>query len=449
MSDEYYYEDEQYTYDDDGVCEQEDTWETLIENKYAVAKSSMDADPHEAVTLFLEVVAEDQEKGRWTFKALKMLARTCQRARRYQDMITYYQRALDFQYSGKTRSDTEKAVNKFLERCATVPADFMEAVYAQTAATLERDLRTFEKLWFNVCLKYVELLLQQKQFDRALQQLVPLRTWCSAGEQAEQRKATQRIQLYAVEIQVFSERQDNSKLRELYSLASQAMEHSIAPPKVGGTIKECGGKMFMRQGLWTEATSAFGQAFRYFDDAGDARRLANLKYLVLSSMLSSAAIDPFASNETKSFQSDPEIRCMTELIRACQNNDIHTFERLLKDTQNSQSLLRDPLIARYLQPLILQVRKQVLVQMAGSYRTIKLSRIAEELSVDEREAEALAIALILDDKIVGKVDQSSGVLKLHDLNAQRDDAVLSSLNEWCAAMTKLSGQQLSSAIIIH
>lgn len=53
------------------------------------------------------------------------------------------------------------------------------------------------------------------------------------------------------------------------------------------------------------------------------------RYLVLANMLMESSINPFDSQETKPYQSDPEIVAMTNLIAAYQGKKIKTFERIL------------------------------------------------------------------------------------------------------------------------
>mmetsp|Transcript_22939 Transcript_22939/g.26626 ORF Transcript_22939/g.26626 Transcript_22939/m.26626 type:complete len:247 (+) Transcript_22939:1-741(+) len=181
---------------------------------------------------------------------------------------------------------------------------------------------------------------------------------------------------------------------------------------MAGTIRECGGKMYLRQGLWQEAATAFQQAFRAFDDAGDPRRLSNLKYLVLSSMLSASTIDPFASQETRSFQNDPEIKCMVDMIAASRTGDMKAFERVLKDSNHQRALMQDVFLQRYLQPLLRGVRLEALTKFLSAYQRVSLSRIADELCMSPAEAETLVVSLIVDAKISAKIDQAAGVVEM-------------------------------------
>ena len=443
--DEYYYEDE-YVYEggdaDGGGGEEEETWETKVENKYADAKALIDTRPQEAVRQLQEVIAEDEDRAKWTFKALKMIARTYQRSRQYPEMVAAFEKMINFNFSGKNRNDTEKAINKFLDRCGiAVPSDIMAQVYRVSLVLLTKEVKNYEKLWFNVEMRLLQLLLQKGDYEQVLEGLNPLRQWCfveslaAASPAVDQRKGSQFLQLLSVEIQIYSERNELAKLRQLYQ-ASLGIDTAMPSPRVVGIIKECGGKMFMRQCEWRSAYDCFTQAFRAFDEAGDARRIACLKYLVLACMLSGSSINPFDTNEAKSYQHDSEIKAMTELIDACTKNDLKAFERVLKDKKNAKSILEDSFVMSYLAPLMRRVRLQVLLVLTKPYSRMYLARIAQELSVTVEEAEEYCVAAILDGKLRGKVDQASGALLMDRSDSADDKKRFGALSTWLDATAK-------------
>lgn len=76
--------------------------------------------------------------------------------------------------------------------------------------------------------------------------------------------------------------------------------------------------MHLRNGEFTKAHSDFFEAFKSYDESGSVRRILCLKYLVLASMLMKSEINPFDSQETKSFCNEPEIVIMTKLVEAYQ-----------------------------------------------------------------------------------------------------------------------------------
>ena len=95
-------------------------------------------------------------------------------------------------------------------------------------------------------------------------------------------------------------------------------------------IRECGGKMHMREQEWQSAFSDFFEAFKLYDEAGDPRRVSVLKYMVLASMLSQSEVDVFEAQETKAYANNAEIQAMTSLIQAYQARQVDEFLRILR-----------------------------------------------------------------------------------------------------------------------
>jgi len=59
-----------------------------------------------------------------------------------------------------------------------------------------------------------------------------------------------------MEIQMYTEQRNNKKLKQLYQKAL-AVKSAIPHPRILGIIRECGGKMHMRDQLWSEAATDF------------------------------------------------------------------------------------------------------------------------------------------------------------------------------------------------
>jgi hypothetical protein len=70
-----------------------------------------------------------------------------------------------------------------------------------------------------------------------------------------------------------------------------------------------------------------------------------------------------------------------------------------------RSIYDDPFIAAYLDDLLKNIRTQVLLQLIKPYTCIGLPSIAAQLNIPETEVEFLCVSLILDNRIVGKIDQ--------------------------------------------
>ena len=131
-------------------------------------------------------------------------------------------------------------------------------------------------------------------------------------------QGTQLLEIYALEIQMYTARKNNKELKKLYE-ASLQIKSAIAHPLIMGVIRECGGttlfdaisrllcdfqyfnnfmlysfafplsqspgKMHLREGEYNFAHTDFFEAFKNYDESGSVRRTTCLKYLVLASML--------------------------------------------------------------------------------------------------------------------------------------------------------------------
>jgi COP9 signalosome complex subunit 2 len=227
-----------------------------------------------------------------------------------------------------TRNESEKAINNLLDLASSTCTDlnFLEKVYSATAGTLYK--LNNERLWLKTNLKLAKLYLDRHEYSRLTKTLRQLHSQCN-GPDDDQRKGTQRLEILALEIQMYTKTKNTKKLKELYHQCL-AIKSAIPSPRIMGVIRECGGKMLMSEGNWAEAQSAFFESFKNYDDAGSPQRIHVLKYLVLANMLAESEINPFDSQETKPYKNDLEIIAMTNLVSAYQRRDISEFEKILR-----------------------------------------------------------------------------------------------------------------------
>jgi PCI domain len=129
----------------------------------------------------------------------------------------------------------------------------------------------------------------------------------------------------------------------------------------------------------------------------------------MASMLHASQINPFDSQEARPYRDDPEIVAMTNLVRAFHNNEIHSFERILR--QNQGRIMDDEFMREHIEDLLRTMRIQVLRRFVRPYQRISLSAIATALNdIPIAEIENLLINLILDGKLDGLINRTEGVL---------------------------------------
>lgn len=218
-----------------------------------------------------------------------------------------------------------------------------------------------------------------------------------------------RTDIYSLEIQLALNSKDRKKTKDIYQKALQVAKDNpgILNSRLA-IFHFCGGKIQMEQNDWEGAYSSFQEAFRFFEEAGNSLKIPCLKYILLANMLRLSKIDPFNSPETANLKNHKEIAPMASLAFAYTNNDIQQFEKILRD--NKKSILGDPFIAFFMNDLMREVRTQVLLELIKPYTRIKIPFLAKELNITAQEVESLLVDLILDNKIVGHIDQVQQLL---------------------------------------
>lgn len=382
---------------------------------------------------FARVVEMEQEKGEWGFKALKQTVKLHCKMEHDREVMEAYRELLTYTKSAVTRNYGEKVINSILDYVSTgSKMDLLQEFYETTLQALEEAKN--DRLWFKTNLKLCMLYCNRKEFVKARKILRELHRSCQMEDGKEdQKKGTQLLEVYAIEIQIYTEQKNNKKLKELYQRAL-AIKSAIPHPRVMGIIRECGGKMHAAERQWAEATTDFFEAFKNYDEAGTSRRIQCLKYLVLCNMLMESEVNPFDAQEAKPYRNDPEILAMTNLISAYQQNDIADFEKILK--QNKQTIMEDQFIRNYIEDLLQKIRTQVLLKLIKPYSRIGIPFISTELNISQEDVESLLVLLILDKRITGHIDQVNQLLELdhEDEGATKYEA----LKKWSARLRSIN-----------
>ncbi|EGT34172.1 hypothetical protein CAEBREN_12604 [Caenorhabditis brenneri] len=411
MGDDYMDDDEDYgfEYEDDSGSEPD----VDMENQYYTAKGfRSDGKLDEAIKAFEKVLELEGEKGEWGFKSLKQMIKITFGQNRLEKMLEYYRELLTYIKSAVTKNYSEKSINAILDYISTSrQMDLLQHFYETTLDAL-KDAKN-ERLWFKTNTKLGKLFFDLHEFGKLEKIVKQLKVSCK-NEQGEedQRKGTQLLEIYALEIQMYTEQKNNKALKSVYELATQAIhtKSAIPHPLILGTIRECGGKMHLREGRFLDAHTDFFEAFKNYDESGSPRRTTCLKYLVLANMLIKSDINPFDSQEAKPFKNEPEIVAMTQMVQAYQDNDIQAFEQIMAAHQDS--IMADPFIREHTEELMNNIRTQVLLRLIRPYTNVRISYLSQKLKVSESEVIHLLVDAILDDGLEAKINEESGMIEM-------------------------------------
>jgi len=411
-----------------------------LENQYYNSKAIKEESLEKALDSFAKVLALQSEKGDWGFKALKQMLKINYKLGNYVQMMEHYRELLSYIKSAVTRNYSEKSINSILDYVsASKQMSLLQELYETTLTALQEAKN--ERLWFKTNTKLGKLYFDLGEYGQLQKVIKQLHSACKNTDGTDdQKKGTQLLEIYALEIQMYTAQKNNKKLKALYE-QSLRVKSAIPHPLIMGVIRECGGKMHLRESQYLKAHTDFFEAFKNYDESGSPRRTACLKYLVLASMLMKSNINPFDSQEAKPYKNDREIIAMTNLVNAYQSSDIEKFQNILKE--NNEAIMEDKFIREHIEALLRNIRTKVLLKVIKPYTRLRISFISEVLGLPEEEVEKLLIGCILDGTVPGKINQLENILIL-DREEQQKVARIEALSSWTKQLKNLT-ERIASA----
>ncbi|KXN71182.1 putative COP9 signalosome complex subunit 2 [Conidiobolus coronatus NRRL 28638] len=371
------------------------------------------------------------------------MIKICFKLENYPQALEYYTTLLTYVQSAVSRAYSEKSINTILDRVSNVSQEsVMEQFYTTTLENFNDTSN--ENIWVKTNLKYAKLLLDKGDYGKLKGVLTQCHQACQTEDGVnDQRKGTLLLEVLSLEIQMYTQTQDIAKLKNLYQQCLN-IKSAVPHPRIMGIIRECGGKMHMREMQWKLAQIDFFESFKSYDEAGLPQRFQVLKYLILSHMLSDNYINPFDSVETKSYQNHPSIVPMTNLVQTYQNKELEEFQKTLK--KNHVGIMDDPFIRSYMDDVLRNIRLQALTHLLVPYTSIKIDYISKRMNIDTELAINLATELIMDGKINLKIDQVNGRLIMDKTSTSVDIQRCQAVLKWANSLKPFTGRSLDSAL---
>ena len=383
-----------------------------IDNLFYQAEDSKRRAPEQARIMFDRLDNMIRNKEMYKVMHFKVLEHAVlldiQLGRERERIMEKYQELLSFA-ALVTRNEFSDSINKVLNHVGEADASLCEKVYEMTLSKLKA-LGNQERMWFQTNIKLCRLYIANSNVAGAIQILQDLHQSCLDKDGRDDKsKGSQLLEIYALEFSIYSDSKDNAKLKELFH-RTKDLSAEINDPRSMSVIHECWGKMYANESKWALAFGEFFSAFKLYQEIGMSQAKQCLKYVVISGLLAHNQANPFDAQEAKVYEKLPEIQAMVNLRSAYERGDSIEMESILR--QNSRSILDDSFIRQHLDEILRRVRLKTLADFVVPYTRVKISFLATKLAVSESEIEALLIRLILEENIIGKIDQIEGVLDL-------------------------------------
>lgn len=149
-------------------------------------------------------------------------------------MLAHYSELLTYIKSAVTRNYSEKSINNILDHLSGCQnMGFLERFYALTLTALEESQN--QRLSTKTNLKLAKLWLDRKEFTRLSKIIRALHQACQNDDGSDdQRKGTLLLEIFALEIQMYTETKNNKKLKEVYQQCLH-VKSAIPHPRIMGT----------------------------------------------------------------------------------------------------------------------------------------------------------------------------------------------------------------------
>jgi len=252
--------------------------------------------------------------------------------------------------------------------------------------------------------------VQQGQVNKARTLLEQLHSRCRNPDGTDnQDKGSELIDIYALRMRMAGDQADVEVTKELYA-KTKNLNAKVKNPKSQSIIRECWGKMWGDDDNWQKAYQDFYLAFTGYQEANmhtNAKQC--LTYVIVANMLSSGNANPFDAPEAKALQQDKEMEPVINIRKAKEKKDVNAFAIALSAFDRTWP---DPWIKRHMQTMIADFHKTCILQFVKSYRTLKISFLADALQIPAEKCEWYLIQMILDGDVFGEIDQVEGILDL-------------------------------------
>lgn len=150
-------------------------------------------------------------------------------------------------------------------------------------------------------------------------------------------------------------------------------------------------------------------------------------------MLDLSDINPFESPETKPYVSDKQVAKTLSLWKAYEEGDIKRFEKLV--AESGPDLREDSFMSRFVPDLIRTFRSHIITRVIQPYQRVRIGFVSGEIGVTDDECEALLVALILDNRVRGRIDQMNKIILLE---SAANDLKYRGLSRWTQQISVLT-----------
>merc|ERR1712183_872471 len=157
--------------------------------------------------------------------------------------------------------------------------------------------------------------------------------------------------------------------------------------------------------------SYFFEAFEQYNSLTSDETPMALKYMLLSKVMLGHAADVQQLVQGKaSAHSGPDVDAMCEISLAQKNRSLHDLEEVLG--KRAEVLSGDVVVTTHLKDLLESTFAENLLRLIEPFSVVEVTHVAKLINLPIKKVEAKLSQMILDEELLGILDQGNGNLRL-------------------------------------
>ena len=222
-----------------------------------------------------------------------------------------------------------------------------------------------------------------------------------------------------MEVQLFESRTYHAlnnipKSRAALTSARTTASGIYCPPKLQAALDLQSGILHGEEGDFKTAYSYFYEAFEGYDSIDNSNAVVALKYMLLCKIMLNNPDDVQAiiSGKLALRYAGPHIEAMKSIANASHNRSLSEFQ----DTLNKfkAELSEDPIIQCHFNKLYDNLLEQNLCRIIEPFSRVEVAHVAKLIALPLETVEKKLSQMILDQKLLGILDQGAGILVIFD-----------------------------------
>lgn len=326
----------------------------------------------------------------------------------YADIVQLLKEFNDF-FSAIPKAKTAKIVRNILDIVSKVPGSLKRQIKLcqDVVEWCKQEKRTF--LRQRIEAKLAALLVEDGGASEALKLVNSLLVELKKLDDKQML-----TEVHLTEARTYYEMRNTPKAKASLTASRTAANSIYVVPLLQAEIDEMSGTLQTEEGDSTTAFSYFLEAFEGYDQAGHARAISVLKYMILCKILGGLTSDVpnmLAGKQGLKY-SGPDLDAMGAVCDAARDRSLDDFKAAIQ--KHSANLKTDILISRNLELLYDKMFESNLLKIIAPFSCVEIAHVAKLINLEERVVEKKLSQMILDHKLAGILDQGKGHLIVYE-----------------------------------